>query len=559
MLLSVPIKPNDPGFDKLINALEECSSIKCPNNRKDIIGFLDDIAKKVEERDTVRASVISILKAFSGFPDRFDELIDGIEIYDNGSESFKILNEVVHKIARTQQDLKNESPKTITLCEGSELKNSEEDNNFESLWSELCSILDEIEWKYIWKACGKFENFIRDIDKKRLIKSLCFTKNYEFLKQVFLDQYEPIKKIIKLGEIIEKDNENSEHNEKIKLWLDKAKPKLKGNEALTEHKINKNKCCLPPILLIIIDRLGDGKDQGKWNVRGQFKSQYKQSELLLSPDKQGSICKTFEEIPKIIKKYIDFLEDDHRFCEKNINELRIEVFLPLSEIKLNIDNWAVDPQESSSTHLITKNRIFLRIKERISHRKNVRINLLKKGWEKIDNFLKKDDLDKLAISKASFEEIKKTEETHKHNIIEISRDTNISNWTELIDLMESSLSLWCMNWKRNLPNNQTDRMDFFVSILDSGIPIVFWNWDSIPQEVEKEVNFEMEFKKCLCRDNLFDRCKNLLEKAWRMRRVTWGVKDEIKRQKKPGYYLGMLLEDPEILPEENPLQTIGVN
>lgn len=276
---------------------------------------------------------------------------------------------------------------------------------------------------------------------------------------------------------------------------------------------------------------------------------------MLSAYKQGSICETFEEIPKIIKEYIQFIEKEERFRKENVDDLRTEVFLPLSETRKNIDNWAVDSPEGSSTHLITKNRIFLRIKERISKRRNVRINLLKKGWEKIDSFLNKDDLDKLAISKASFEEIKKTEEQHNHNIIEISKDTNISNWTEFTNVIKKSGNLWCMNWKKNLPNNQADRMDFFVSILDSGIPITFWNWDSVP----REVNFESELEKCWHPDKLKNRCQELLENASIIRGNAWGAKTENDRKKYPGYYLGMLLEDPEILPEENPLQTIGVN
>jgi hypothetical protein len=79
MLLTVPIKPNDLGFNELIEALENCPSIRDTQMRKDVIDFFPDIGKQVEERNTVRASVLSILKAFSGYPDRFDELIGAID------------------------------------------------------------------------------------------------------------------------------------------------------------------------------------------------------------------------------------------------------------------------------------------------------------------------------------------------------------------------------------------------------------------------------------------------------------------------------------------------
>ena len=533
MLLTVPIKPNDLGFKELIEALENCPSIKDTQKRKDVIGFLDDIGKQVEERNDIRSSLNSILKALSGFPDRFDELINAINFYEQNNDYFQNLIKVVSDLARQQQEARNKSNKKITLFEDVELQNSDRDEVFESLWSELHSILDIIDWKNIWTACSEIEEINKN--DKVYIKSLCFTKNYELLKQVFLDKYEPTLLIIKLAQSLKDDNEH------IKSWLDKANHKLEKTEAAPDPNINKNRSCLPPILLIMVERLANGEDQGKWNVRGQFKTQDKQAEISLSQDKQGFICKTFEEIPQIIKAYIDFIENDSKFSDEEINKLRIELFLPLSEIKESIDTWTIDSEDSFSTPLITKHRLFLRIKERISKRRNIRIPLLKQGWKRIGDFLKSD----LEISKASLGEIMKKSKTS--NLIEI---LNVSNWIELIDCMEHCPSLWCMIWKGTLPNDESDRMNFFGSILDSGIPIAFWNWHSIPQEVE----FETKFTDCLRRDNLVDRCQQLLETTWSLRRVAWGEKEEIERQKKPGYYLGMLLEDPEILPEENNLQ-----
>jgi len=538
MLLRVPIKPNDLGFNELIKALENCPSMEDPQKRKDVIGFLDDIGKQVEERNDIRSSLNSILKALSGFPDRFDDLIDAINFYEQNNSYFQNLVKVVGDLARQQQEARNKPNKKITLFEDVELQNSDRDETFESLWSELCSILDTIDWKDIWEACSRIEEINKN--DKVYIKSLCFTKNYELLKQVFLDRYEPTLLIIKLAQSLKDDNGH------IKSWLDKANHKLEKTEAAPDPNININRSCLPPILLIMVERLVNGEDQGKWNVRGQFKTQDKQEEISLSQDKQGFICKTFEEIPQIIKAYIDFIENDSKFSNEKINKLRIELFLPLSEIKESIDTWTIDSEDILSIPLITKHRLFLRIKERISKRRNTRIQLLQEGWKRIGDFLKSD----LEISKASLGEIMKKSKTS--NLIEI---LNVSNWIELIDCMEHCPSLWCMIWKGTLPNDESDRMNFFGSILDSGIPIAFWNWHSIPQEVE----FETKFTDCLRRDNLVDRCQQLLETTWSLRRVAWGEKEEIERQKKPGYYLGMLLEDPEILPEENKLQTIGVN
>ncbi|MFM6326740.1 MAG: hypothetical protein ACKPGF_03155 [Microcystis panniformis] len=542
MLLSVPTKPSDQGFNQLIDALEKCPSIQDPQKRKDIIGFLS--VKGVEERSDMRSSLLGILKALSGFIDKFCELIDGINFYEEDSVYYDSLIAVISDIAKQQQQQKmSQSLKTITLFdnENIELPNNNCDELFDYLWSRICPILDEIDWKDIWKACSKIEEINKNENDKVYIKSLCFTKNYELLKQVFLDRYEPTSLIIKLAQSLKDDDEH------IKSWLDKANHKLEKTEAAPDPNIDKNRSCLPPILLIMVERLANGEDQGKWNVRGQFKFKtQKQEEISLSQDKQGFICKTFEEIPQIIKAYIDFIENDSKFSNEKINKLRIELFLPLSEIKESIDTWTIDSEDSFSIPLITKHRLFLRIKERISKRRNTRIQLLQEGWKRIGDFLKSD----LEISKASLGEI--MEKSKTSNLIEI---LNVSNWIELIDCMEHCPSLWCMIWKGTLPKDESDRMDFFCSILDSGIPIAFWNWHSIPQEVE----FETKFTDCLRRDNLVDRCQQLLETTWSLRRVAWGEKEEIERQKKPGYYLGMLLEDPEILPEENKLQTIGVN
>ena len=535
-MLIDPITTENPRYEGLVSALLECSTLINRDKRTELISRIDkSTGNQVGVSDSSRNAAISIVNAYYGFPHNIDVLLDAIKNLEGETYQYNKLKDLIFDIAKSQQEKLRE--KFQQTNEPFDTKYYDE--TFESLWSELCSILDTIDWKHIWEACSKIKEINKN-DKEVYIKSLCFTKNYEFLKQVFLDRYEPTLLIIKLAQSLKDDNEY------IKSWLDKANHKLEKTEAAPDPNIDENRSCLPPILLIMVERLANGEDQGKWNVRGQFKTQDKQEEISLSQDKPGFICKTFEEIPQIIKAYIDFIENDSKFSNEKINKLRIELFLPLSEIKESIDTWTIDSEDSLSIPLITKHRLFLRITERISKRRNTRIQLLQEGWKRIGDFLKSD----LEISKASLGEIMKKSKTS--NLIEI---LNVSNWIELIDCIEHCPSLWCMIWKGTLPNDESDRMNFFGSILDSGIPIAFWNWHSIPQEVE----FETKFTDCLRRDNLVDRCQQLLETTWSLRRVAWGEKEEIERQKKPGYYLGMLLEDPEILPEENKLQTIGVN
>ncbi|MFM6373588.1 MAG: hypothetical protein ACKPH1_06805, partial [Microcystis panniformis] len=357
---------------------------------------------------------------------------------------------------------------------------------------------------------------------------------------VFLDQYEPTPLIIKLAQSLKGNNE------RIESWLDEA-----NYEILPVSEINKNRYCLPPILLIMIERLANGENQDKWNVRGQFKFWDELSEISLSRDKKGFDCPKFEDIPRAIKAYIDYLESEPQFRDKAIDELRIEVFIPIFDLHFfdlhfNLDNWAIICEEETPRSLVVNYRLFLRSRERI--RKNSRIGLLKKGWERIDTFLR-DDCRKISKNILAND----INNTPASNIIEILGDTQISNWKELEIFMKNCSILWGIRLKGSLSIDRFERMGFFESIFDSGIPIAVWNWDSIPSEVE----FEQKFTECLSLDNLSNRCCGLLEKTWELRSVVWGTRTETERKQHPGYYLGMLLEDPEILPEENPLQTIG--
>jgi hypothetical protein len=99
MLLSVPTKPSDQGFNQLIESLEKCPSIQDPQKRKDIIGFLS--VKGVEERSDMRSSLLAILQTLSGFSDKFDSLIDGINYYEQNSSFYKTLKALPNLSCKT--------------------------------------------------------------------------------------------------------------------------------------------------------------------------------------------------------------------------------------------------------------------------------------------------------------------------------------------------------------------------------------------------------------------------------------------------------------------------
>jgi hypothetical protein len=542
MLLNIPIRVNEFGSQELFDTLLKCSAIQDSQKRKQLIKLLDSsIANNIGSTDSPNDTALSILNAFEGFPHKIDELLEAIKRLDSESTDYNNLYQVIFYIAKKQQqEFYIESVKTPATFEEMGVNNDDHDEVFESLWTELQSILNTIDWKNIWKACSEIKE-INENDKI-CIKNFCFTKNYELLKQVFLNQYEPTLLIIKLAQSLKDDNGN------IKSWIDKANHKLEKTEAALDPNINENSSCLPPILLIIIERGGDGPNQDKWNVRGQFKIQGKLSEISLSKNKNGIDCTKFENIPTAIKSYIDYLETDPQFRVQAIDQLRIEVFIPLSDLHSSLDNWAMICEEEATISLVRNYRLFLRSRERI--RKNSRIGSLKKGWERIHTFLNGDCRE---ISKNIL--ANDINNTPASNIIEILGDTQISNWKELEFFMKNCSILWGIRLKDSLSIDRSERRRFFESIFDSGIPIAVWNWDSIPSGVE----FEQKFTECLNWDNLSNRCRGLLEKTWELRSVVWGARTETERKQYPGYYFGMLLEDPEILPEENKLQTIGVN
>lgn len=474
------------------------------------------------------------------FPSKIDKFLEEIERLDSESTEYKTLYEVIVDIAIEQKrQYRPKSASSPTTFEEFKIESNECNETFEFLWSKICPILDEINWRYVWEACCKIENFIKN--DEIFVKSVCFTKDYESLKQIFLNRYDPVSIIIELGKSLKP------YNQKIELWL-KYIPKFIKIRTEPDKNDNEDGFCLPPILLIIIDRLGDGQNQDQWNVRGQFKFQDKLSEILLSNNKNGIDCPKFENIPIAIKAYIDYLENEPQFRDKAIDELRIEIFIPIFELHSSLDKWTIICEEETHVSLVKNYRIFLRSKERA--RKNSRIGTLRKGWDKIDIFLKSNcrEISKTTIT----EEIKHTQAS---NIIEILEDTQISNWKELEIFMKNCSSLWGIRLKGSLSVHKSERMKFFESIFNSGIPIAVWNWDSIPSQVQ----FEQKFTDCLSWDNLSNRCRGLLERTWELRSVLWGATTETERKQYPGYYLGMLLEDPEILPEESPLQTIGVN
>jgi len=182
MLLNIPIRINQSGSQELFDALLNCSAIQDSQKRKQLIKLLDSsIANNIGSTDSPNNTAISILEAFSGLPNKFDELLEAIKRLDSATTDYNNLYQVISDIAKQQQKEMSQSPKTITLFdnENSESQKNNCDELFDYLWSRICPILDEIDWKDIWQACSKIEEINKHEDDKVYIKSLCYSIDKE--------------------------------------------------------------------------------------------------------------------------------------------------------------------------------------------------------------------------------------------------------------------------------------------------------------------------------------------------------------------------------------------
>ena len=419
MLLSIPIKLTDRNFSVLSDALGNCPILQKPKGRNNVVKLLDDnVVQKVEESSTLSEYILSILNVFSGMPDEFDQLLEAINFFERDSNYYQNLLKVVKQIAINQQHQENNKFLSGECESVFEINKNFIEPSFKNNWDALCLILNEVEWQDIWDACKNIRELAKD-DKKYL-KSLCFTKNHDFLKQKIVNLYNSSEIILELGKSLKP------YSNKIELWLETASQEF----AVGERNQNQNKLKYKnsaPILFIIIDRCGDGDNQDKWEVKGQLKCQNEEIiDLQLSSKTIGIYCDEFQDIPQVIKQYIDKLEESSEFRNKGIGNLRVEIFLPLISLKTSLEEWLMTSTTQASTeNLITKYRIFLRSRER--YKQNSRIDLLKNGWRKLSSFVA--DRDSKEITKAIIKEIKS--ESQKINILDFSEEDYIDNWIEL--------------------------------------------------------------------------------------------------------------------------------
>ncbi len=489
-------------------------------------------------------------QSLGDFKDKLSKLGHFYTLYKNIDELKYLfeqqLNKFIPDLTNLQQ--KNLSPSIDSLLD---TNISNIDPNFDNSWSKLCLLLKDIDGENIWNVCNKIFDTSKNSDwrNQALLKSICLTKSLDCLKQFFIEENNP-QIIVIFAQELERQTKNV--NQGLTSFSNNLLHNTKDN-AKTIRKEEQEDC--EPVLIVIVDKHANGEDV--WVVYAQLKFQGMQETIVLGKDEiPGVKCDCFEEIPLQIESYIVHLNSGPKLNKIStedlpIEDLRIEVFIPIANMHFNFDCWSEVSEESSSSYLVEDNRLFLRSRERYKGKMGDTCrNMLNKGWKKLELFLEENQSINRTILMEKIEDIQENS-----NELLIQKNDQVDNWTKLKNFMVKCHQLWGVRLRDTLPEDINERGKFFKAIYLSGIPLVCWYWEHIPDDLKQSI--EDELLNCFCCESLSQRCHNLLEQTWELRSNAWGETNEVRRKESPGYYFGMLLEDPKIMPVDADLKTAG--
>ena len=200
-----PRKLETKDYEELINALED-TAIKNASSRNSIINRLSQkIVSRISQEGTLRIVVISIVSAFNSYPDKFQSLLDEINIYEQNSQQYQNLKNIVLKLAKKQE----KSPSLFDLVsqeKENEVYKFRENKLLKSLWEQLCQIMEKIDATNIWLACSKIIDDFSLISLNKIsLMEWCITKDFDSLANIFIKDYPQTPDdnwlIIKLGEL----------------------------------------------------------------------------------------------------------------------------------------------------------------------------------------------------------------------------------------------------------------------------------------------------------------------------------------------------------------------
>ncbi|MEM1366609.1 MAG: TIR domain-containing protein [Cyanobacteria bacterium P01_H01_bin.15] len=431
-------------------------------------------------------------------------------------DSNQPLNELVSAIKRKKAECSSEN--FLGIQDGREA-------SLDLAWNELVNIFRNCTVENLTEACGKA---LWDCLDRTEIKICCCDRDYPALRRWFLEDHSLTgSDRWRLVDLIDSLLQKQDSDELLR-WIEAHGVKfgIKANSPVVREKPQKSLACL----LILIE-----KENSLWRVRGQVLIDGKHQEIKLEKAHIGVECPSFGKIAIAIKRYIDYVDEQPEFYDIFDDQIRVELFLPISEIHRNLDELTVENQ-----NIVCDNQIHLRCLER--GRKNRRRRQLEKGWQ--------------GLHQRDFSSLTPNCELTKWGIKSLSQVAEISTNPTKYARDLSSAKFWGLRLvDEGLPTEAATRNKLFDCVFNSGLPVAFWHWDSIPPE---SVEFEKKFKTFLCPEMLGDRCQKLLYECWVLRSDARGEQNESAQKNYAGYYLGMLLEDPDILPSDDPLETIGV-
>ena len=469
-------------------------------------GFeLGALMKNFQENNVRMIPVL--LPDMNKLPEDYLLLSDKINIAFSQEEDAKAIDDLLKAI--NAQD-------TFQECMG--ITDTHSAIGLDEAWAELTEQLALVDEKIMLKACMiSLKNCqIEELE----LKGWCLARNYKRLKQCFLEEY-PLNADDSWRII--------EFIETLKILEDSTKAPLEQWQATYEHLFQQKdqKTSLPqkteitsdhqPTCLIITVEKNSRK---LWYIKGELLAKGKQENILLENDKIGVEYPDFDDIPEAINQYLNSLDENPRYYELigSEDQIRIEIFLPMSELHRNLDQLMIEKKS-----MVCDEQIHLRCLERTKKRR--RKNALKKGWGKLHSFLEK--------------------ESSCLNALKILESlSGIGNWTEYRNQFSETDTLG-LRLKEPLTQDISRFNEFFDTIFHCGFPVAFWYHNANPPA---EAGFEEAFKKLFCKEKLNQRCHRLLYDSWVLRSNCHGEENEDKRKLKPGYYLGMLVEDPQILP-----------
>lgn len=233
--------------------------------------------------------------------------------------------------------------------------------------------------------------------------------------------------------------------------------------------------------------------------------------------KQREIDCKLNEISQKIYDFIKVFRKQYLKPLKNNYNLTIELFMPLQYLDENIDTHEITAEFDQKIAIGDKYQFIIRCRERIT--------------EEDGDFLM---------------ELRKKCENFSHQFEDIPQKDSYQEW----DWGSCNLRKLVNNWRDNgilgtiiicgLPENDKVKREFFISIIQGGVPICLWTRSNNLQDTEDGFNKILTEK--LKSLNDFDK---LSESVWDIRKKAHA---ETKKENYLGYNLGFLCDNPYRIP-----------